>query len=135
MLLMVAISAVSFVAGIVFFAMGAWPITGFFGLDVGIIYLAFRLNYRAGRAHEVVEITHDALTITHTKPSGAASSFTCNPYWARVNVRTWPDGRTDLRVLSHGKAHTFGLFLTDDEKRDFAEAMADALQTNRTARA
>ncbi len=133
--LMAAVSAVSFGAGVVFYALGAWPVMGFFGLDVAIIYLAFRLNYRAGRACEVVEITPDLLTVTHTKPSGRSSAFTCNPYWARVNVRTWPDGRTDLRILSHGQAHSFGRFLTDDEKRDFAGALQNALHANRTAHA
>ena len=43
---MVAIGAVSFVAGVVFLLMGAWPVFGFFGLDVLLLYWAFRLNYR-----------------------------------------------------------------------------------------
>lgn len=135
LILMAAISGVSFVAGMVFYAMGAWPVMGFFGLDVAIIYVAFQINYRAGRAHEVVEITQGALTITHTKASGRSAAFTCNPYWARVNLRTWPDGRTDLRIVSHGEAHSFGQFLNDEEKRDFAEALRDALADNRAARA
>ncbi|MDX2205496.1 MAG: DUF2244 domain-containing protein [Hyphomicrobiaceae bacterium] len=132
LILMAAVSGVSFVAGMVFYALGAWPVMGFFGLDVAIIYLAFHLNYRAGRAHEVVEVTHETLTITHTKPSGRSSAFTCNPYWARVALRTWPDGRTDLRIVSHGRAFTFGQFLNDEEKRDFAHALQDALAANRT---
>ena len=32
--------------------MGAWPVFGFFGLDVLLIYWAFRLNFRAPRATE-----------------------------------------------------------------------------------
>ncbi len=133
LIFMLAVAGVSFIAGLVFVAMGAWPIMGFFGLDVGIIYLAFQLNYRSGRAHEVVEITHDRLSITHTKPSGRSEVFACNPYWARVNIRTWPDGRTDLRILSHGASHSFGRFLTDDERREFAEVLRGALVANRTA--
>lgn len=135
-LLMAMVSAISFVAGLVFYAMGAWPVMGFFGLDVAIIYIAFKLNYRSGRAHEVIEVTRETLTITHTKPSGrSTTAFSCNPYWARVTLRTWPNGRTDLRILSHGKAHSFGQYLTDDEKRDFAHALQEALHANRSAHA
>ena len=46
LVLMAVFGAVSFVAGIAFLLMGAWPVFGFFGLDVVLLYWAFRLNYR-----------------------------------------------------------------------------------------
>ena len=49
--------AVSFVAGFVFLLIGAWPVFGFFGLDVVLIYLAFKLNYRAARLYETIDLT------------------------------------------------------------------------------
>jgi uncharacterized membrane protein len=107
--------------------MGAWPVMGFFGLDVGLIYLAFRINYRAGRAHEIVELTPQALSITHVSYNGRRKTFACNPYWARVDVRTTPDGRSDLRVLAQGQSHTFGHVLNHEERREFARALKDAL--------
>ena len=42
--------------------MGAWPVMGFFGLDVLLVYCAFKLNYRAGRLCEIVELTPAQLT-------------------------------------------------------------------------
>lgn len=127
LVLMGAVSLVSFFAGLVFYAMGAWPVMGFFGLDVGLVYLAFRLNYRAGRAHEVVELTRDHLSITHVSPNGRRQTFTCNPYWARVDVRTGPDGRSDLAIHAQGKVHRFGHVLNHEERREFAEALRLAL--------
>lgn len=127
LLLMGAVSLVSFVTGLVFFAIGAWPVMGFFGLDVAFIYVAFRLNYRAGRAHERVELTHDRLTITHVSPNGRSTTFTCNPYWARVDIRTSPDGRSDLAVMAQGQVHRFGHVLNHEERREFAEALRRAL--------
>lgn len=50
LILMSVLATVSFATGLLFASIGAWPVLGFFGLDVGIIYLAFRLNYRAGTA-------------------------------------------------------------------------------------
>ena len=60
-------------------------------------------------------------------PSGRQEQFDCNPYWARVNLREWPDGRTALSVVAQGKELAFGRFLTDDERRDLASALQEAL--------
>jgi len=56
-ILMGVISLVSFITGIAFYMQGAWPVLGFFGLDVLLIYGAFRLNYRAARLRETIELT------------------------------------------------------------------------------
>ena len=58
------------VTGIIFLSYGAWPIFGFFGLDVLAVYVAFRLNYRAARAREEVSVSRTALDIRKTAPSG-----------------------------------------------------------------
>ena len=127
LVLMVALGAVSFVTGIVFLLVGAWPVLGFFGLDVALVYIAFKLNYRSGRLFETVEVTPAKLTWTRVHPSGRRAQFDCNPYWARVALREWPDGRTDLRLIAQGKVLVFGRFLTDDERRQFATALTGAL--------
>ena len=125
--LMAALAGISFATGIAFFLIGAWPVLGFFGLDVALVYVAFKLNYRSGRLYETVELTPAKLTWTRVHPSGRREEFDCNPYWARVNLREWPDGRTDLRLIAQGKELVFGRFLTDDERRQFASALRGAL--------
>jgi uncharacterized membrane protein len=125
--LMLALGAVSFVTGMVFFVAGAWPVLGFFGLDVALVYVAFRLNYRSGRRYETVDVTRERLTLTHVHPSGRCEQFECNPYWARVKLREWPDGRTLLSIAAQGREHAFGRLLTDDERRDLASALREAL--------
>ena len=59
LILMLAIGAVSFVSGMVFLLLGAWPVFGFLGLDVLLVYVAFRANYRAARAYEEVDRDFD----------------------------------------------------------------------------
>src|SRR5476651_2433288 len=61
--LMAIVGGFSVVASIVFVWRGAWPVTGFFGLDVALVYLAFRLNYRSARRRERVRLVEDALTV------------------------------------------------------------------------
>lgn len=131
MLLMALFGGVSFFTGIVFLTLGAWPVFAFFGLDVALVYLAFKLNYRSGKLHELVDLTPAALTITRIHPSGVRENFDFNPYWVRVALQEWPDGRTDLRLASHGQEFPFARFLNDDERREFADILRQALVANR----
>jgi uncharacterized membrane protein len=133
LILMGAIGGVSFVTGMVFLMMGAWPVFGFFGLDVALVYLAFRLNYRSGRLHELVDLTPASLTVTRVHPSGKRECFDFNPYWVRVLLAEDRSGRTDLKLKLHDSELSFGRFLTDDERRDFSRALAGALLNARAA--
>ena len=125
--LMSLVGVASFIAGLAFYLIGAWPIVGFFCLDVLLIYVAFRLNYRSGRLRETVELLPDALTVTRYHPSGRREQFTFNPYWVRVELTEGRDGRTDLKLRLHDRVVSFGRFLTDEERRDLAGTLSDAL--------
>lgn len=127
LVLMSAIGLVSFAVGVTFLMMGAWPVFGFFGLDVLLVYIAFKLNYRSGRSYETVEVTREQLRLTRVDPRGRAESFDFNPFWVRVLLREQPDGRTELRLASHGRELLFAQCLSDDERRDFAGALKGAL--------
>jgi uncharacterized membrane protein len=127
LILMSFVGVISFIAGVNFLMMGAWPVMGYFGLDALAIYIAFKLNYRAGRLSETVEITTTDLTVTRTRPNGHREQFALNPYWARAHLAQRPDGANALYLRSHGKAHAIGAFLTDDERRDLAVALDRAL--------
>jgi len=128
---MLAIGSVSFVSGMAFLMMGAWPVMGFFGLDVLLVYIAFKLNYRAARAYELVELTPRTLTLQQVSASGESRRFEFNPYWVRVLFTEWPDGRTHLRLASHGRELEFARLLSDEERRDFADALRRALDAGR----
>ncbi len=126
-ILMALVSTVCFISGMVFVLNGAWPVTGFFGLDVLIIYVAFKLNYRSGRLYEEVGLTEEHLTIVRVHPSGRKEVYEFNPYWARVKLNEGKDGRTQMVLWHHQQQLAFGKFLTDDERRDFAGALKNAL--------
>lgn len=131
--LMSVLGGVSFVAGIVFAWLGAWPILGFFGLDVLIVYVAFKLNYRSGRLYETLDLDRDALRLTRVHPSGRRERFDFSAYWVRVILDTASDGRSAMRLSSHGRTVTFGAFLTDDERLSLADALKKALLNARRA--
>jgi len=125
--LMAALSAISFVAGMVFFAIGAWPVPGFLGLDVLLIYIAFRVNYRSARRYETVRLNRAGLTVEAVDPKGRSTSWTFDPYWVRISVDELETGSNRLILSSHGRHLNVGSFLTPDERTDFAAALRSAL--------
>jgi uncharacterized membrane protein len=129
---MVSIGAISFVSGIIFMALGAWPVTGFFGLDVFLVYLAFRLNYRAARLFEQVDLADRELRITRVHPSGQTESWSFNPYWVRFEHIQRENAADELSLSSHGRKLIFGAFLSDVEKESFAAAFGNALAMQKT---
>jgi uncharacterized membrane protein len=132
LIFMVAISTVSFGTGLMFFMMGAWPVMGFMGLDVLLVYVAFRINFRALRVSETVDLTDDALTVTRVTPNGRAQSWDFNPYWVRLHLDERVGRSSELSLASHGKRLVFASFLTDSEREDFAVALKAALAETRS---
>ena len=130
--LMAAVCLVSFGTGLMFYLLGAWPVIGFMGLDVVLIYIAFKLNFRALRLYETVDLTQHALTVTRVTPSGQSQSWRFNPYWVRLSVQERVGRSSELSIASHGDRLVFGSFLTDEEREDFASALGSALSAARS---
>ena len=129
MVLMGAVCAVSFGTGLLFYMIGAWPVMGFLGLDVALIYVAFKLNFRALRLYEAVDLTSHALTVTRVQPSGKTQVWSFNPYWVRLALEERRGRSTELSLVSHGSRLVFASFLTDGEREDFASALRAALSS------
>jgi uncharacterized membrane protein len=130
-LLMLALGGVSFIAGIAFLVIGAWPVFGFLGLDVLLIYVAFRMNYRSGRMREAVRLT-DTLTVRRVHPNGRVQQWSFEPYWVRIEMDDPPEHWSQLTLSSHGRSLTVGAFLTAEERLELAQALTAALQRWRT---
>lgn len=130
---MAAFGALSFTAGTIFWAIGAWPVIGFMGLDIALVYLAFRLNYRAARVCELIEVTRETLTVRKVDAKGRAAEAHFNPYWARLLVDRRPElGIVRMSITSHGKRLDIGEFLPLPQREPFARALAGALAEVRT---
>ncbi|MCE7028576.1 DUF2244 domain-containing protein [Jiella avicenniae] len=119
---------VSLVTGILFLANGAWPVVGFFGLDVLIVWWAFSASYRSARAREEVMVTRSDCAIRKTSPKGIVREAHHNPFFARFSVARHEEiGITRMSVDSRDGSTEIGSFLNPDDKHSFAEAFQDAL--------
>jgi uncharacterized membrane protein len=129
---MAVFGGISFVAGTVFVLRGAWPVMGFFGIDVALVYLAFRINYRSARRRERIRLAEDALTVERIDVRGARRSWRFQPYWLRVTLEEKADDSNRLVISSHGRSLVLGSFLGAGERRSFAAKLQDALARWRT---
>ncbi len=133
LLLMAAIAAFSFIAGIVFISAGAWPVFGFLGLDVLLIYVAFRASYRSGRLEERVRLTDEALEVRRIDAYGRAQLWRVPPTWLKVEIENPDEHDCRVRLRSHGRSCVVGAFLAPDERKDLAAALSDALRRQKQA--
>ena len=128
LIFMLAIGGLSFVCGMMFLMIGAWPVFGFLGLDVLLVYVAFRANFRAARAYEEVTVTASELTVRKVNHRGGVRQWTLNPVWVQLDRIVHEEfGIERLFLVSRGRRLTIAAFLGPDEKASFAKALSTAL--------
>jgi uncharacterized membrane protein len=126
--LMLVLGLISFATGMVFFLAGAWPVLGFCGLDVLLIYWAFQVSYRRAEAYEQVTVTSSELTVRKVSHRGRISEWTLNPLWVQLDRVVHAEfGIERLFLVSRGRRLAIAGFLGPQEKESFALALAAAL--------
>jgi uncharacterized membrane protein len=129
LVLMGFLSAVSFATGIAFLLMGAWPVLGFLGLDVLVVYWAFRVNFRRAAATEEITVTPLELRVRRVSHRGHVVEWVLNPLWVQLDQKVHAEfGIERLYLVSRGRRVSIGNFLGADEKASFAKALMAALQ-------
>src|SRR4029078_11818143 len=129
LVLMAFIGIVSFVAGIAFCLMGAWPVLGFFGLDVLVIYWAFRVNFRSAEATEDIVMTPSELRVRRVSRRGPVMEWRLNPLCVQLEQTGDPEfGIERLYLVSRGRRVPIGYFLGPDEKASFSKALMAAVE-------
>jgi uncharacterized membrane protein len=110
--------------------MGAWPVAGFIGLDVLVIYWAFRVNFRRAEATEEITVTPLELRVRRVSHRGHVAEWVLNPLWVQLDQKIHAEfGIERLYLVSRGRRVSIGSFLGAEEKASFAKALMAALQT------
>jgi uncharacterized membrane protein len=131
---MAVLSLAGFCAGVGFVLAGAWPVTGFFGIDVALVYLAFRVSYRSARQTETVRLTENALDVERISVRGETRRWRLQPFWLRIEYEEDEEGEQNRLVLaSHGRSLAVGTFLSPPERKSLAMALKDAFAAWRRA--
>jgi uncharacterized membrane protein len=132
-LLMLILGLISLAVGIGFVSIGAWPVMGFFGLDVLLVYVAFRLNYRSARRSETIRLAGDAFTVERVDVRGQRRMWRFQPFWLRVILEEQGDEWNRLLVASHGRSLVIGDIVTPAIRRELAASIREALKRWRDA--
>ena len=133
LVLMSALGAVGFLIGLGIFLAGAWPATGFLGLDVALVYLGFRLSYWHGRMYETLRLSRADLVVERVDYWGERHTWRFQPAWLQVLIDEPARHDGALTLRSHGRSLTLGCFLSPAERADLARALRAALERARTA--
>lgn len=131
--LMLVLGLVSLAVGIGFVMIGAWPVIGFFGLDVLLVYIAFRLSYRSARQRETLRLAADTFTVERVDIYGGRRTWRFQPFWLRVILEERPDESNRLLVASHGRSLVIADFLGAPMRRELAATIREALARWRAA--
>ncbi len=124
--LMMCVAVASTAIGLVFFLSGAWPIVGFMGLDVLVLYLAFKASYRSAADYERVELTSSRLLVERVQ-ARRRLSWSFQPTWLRVTLEDPPGHHSQITLSTHGRHLVVGRALSPPERQDFAQALRVAL--------
>ena len=123
------VAGVSFVCGVAFMMMGAWPVFGFFGLDVALVYWAFKRNYADARCAEIIEVTDRELVVKRLAENRPVRETRLVRHWVRVELIE--DVERDLigalRLHSHGRAYEIARFLDPVARKNLALELKGAL--------
>jgi uncharacterized membrane protein len=116
------------VTSLPFVLIGAWPVAGFFGVDVLIVYLAFRASFRSARAYEEISVTPIELQLQKVSQHGVAREWRFNPVWVRLDRKEHEEfGTQRLDLVSRGHRVEVAGFLGPDDKAEFADRLGAAL--------
>ncbi|MHA7775615.1 DUF2244 domain-containing protein [Roseibium sp. M-1] len=128
LVLMACLGVISFVAGFLFWRIGAWPVFGFFGLDMALVWFAFRANYRSAHSFEEISISRSEIAIRKVGPGRRYHEYRFNPFWVRLKIdRLEDEGVVGISLASRGETVDLGNFLNPDDRTSFAGAIANAL--------
>lgn len=131
--LMAVITGINLVAGLMFFWLGAWPIAGFCGLDVLLLYWAFRRNFADARISEHIEVNEQEVILHRVEKGALVDQRRFNRRWVRVELEEDLTRELigSLYLLSHGKRTEIARFLAPNERKELAGALKAAIASPR----
>jgi len=131
LLLSLAVFALSGVLAVRFWFIGAWPVTGFSVVEVGLFVFLLRLNVQHARQSELLLLSEDRLRIVRTDWRGRREERSLASAWLRVRLEDRPGRVPRLVVIARPEEAEIAATLGEAEKRDLAAALAAALARSR----
>jgi uncharacterized membrane protein len=122
------LAVVVFAISLGFALNGAWLVFPFAGVDILVVYLAFRYVEQCAGDYEYIAFDGDKIVVGR-QLRGRAERFEFNRYWAQAKlVEAYGGERGRLLLRSHGKEVAFGVHLTAEQRAEVARRLAEHLK-------
>ena len=121
LLLMLLITIPASCIGVTFFILGAWPVLGFMGLEVLLIYIAFKVLFYKNKFYEHIILDKEKLSIFFKKQNNTITKIELEPTWLQVQIENIYESEDILTISSHGKKIILANFLIPEERAKLAK--------------
>ena len=127
-IVMIAICLAAAAISLRFIALGVWPVTGFLGLDILALYVAFQVSYRRARGFEELVLTPIELQFRRVTHRGEEREWRLNPLWTKLVRETHEEfGLQRLALVSGRERIVIARELSPGERESLADALGAAL--------
>ncbi|QIG48791.1 DUF2244 domain-containing protein [Nordella sp. HKS 07] len=129
LILMSVLIGLNFAAGTAFYLLGAWPVAPFLGLDVALVWWAFRKNYADALKEEQIEVTAHELILRRFDHDRQREELHFTRAWVRVELEEDKDRELigSLFLRFKGQRTEIGRFLGAHDRKEFAATLRGAL--------
>jgi uncharacterized membrane protein len=131
---MLILGAFSVVFSLGFLLVGAWPVVGFLGAEILVLWLVFQWSFRAQTARTYVRVTADEVDVRKVDGWGRERRASMASHFARVEFDRTATGPNALRLATSRTAYPLGEFLTPRERETFARRLMQAISDARRER-
>ena len=121
--------AANLAIGLPMLLFGAWPVLGFMGLDIWLLWWLFKRSYLDARRSETLLLTERELIVSSVAPDGEREEQRLDAYWLKIEST-----EERLVVSSRGNRTVIGRFLAPVERLHVGEQLKAALAEMRAPR-
>ena len=100
----------------------------FFGLDVLLVYIFFKINFKSGRKKEIIILTKNQLIIEFYDSKKILKKHYLDANWIKINLIKLKNEMNKLQISSKNKSIIIGSFLRYQEKINVANSLHRALK-------
>jgi uncharacterized membrane protein len=113
-----------------FATVGAWLVVPFAGIEILVVYLAFRYVERSATDYECIAFDQESIVIER-QLNGRSERYQLNRHWAHIAPTNHQSGKRDRFVLrSHGKEVELGLHLPGAQRAAHIRRLIEHLKSD-----
>ncbi len=128
---MLFVGSASFIFGLGFILVGAYPVAGFLGAEVLLLWLLFRRSFKKQKARTFVTVSSSTIDLRRIDAQGRERLGQLPTRFTKVALDEKARGANTLKLIAPGHTYAIGEHLTEKERRTLYNRIDDALRDAR----